>query len=246
MSGHSKWSTIKRKKGAQDAKRGALFSKLARQIEIAARHGSDPETNFRLKLAIQKARAANMPNTNIEKAIKKGSGEDKSVSQLEEVSYEGIGPGNIAVIVHALTDNKNRTVSELRHIFTKQGGNFGTSVDWQFEQRGILQITKDKDTEEQELAILDSGASDFSDEGDVYEVYTSSKQLDSVRQKLEDSGVKVKSSELGLVAKNKVEVSDASTAKQALNFLDMLEEHDDVVEVYSNLDVSDEILNELR
>jgi len=246
MSGHSKWSTIKRKKGALDAKRSALFGKLARLIEVTARTGSDPSMNFTLKLAIQKAKAANMPNINIEKAIKKGSGAGKNDSQFEEITYEGLGPGNIAVIIQALTDNKNRTVAEIRNIFTKNGGNFGTSVSWQFEHRGVLQVEKSQKSEEQELAIIDSGALDFQDVGDIVEIHTNPKELDAIKTKLEEMGFKVTDISLDLVPKNKVVINDPVKAKKVLTFLDLIEEHDDVSNVYSNLDVPDEILNQLQ
>lgn len=246
MSGHSKWSTIKRKKGALDAKRSALFGKLARLIEVTARTGSDPSMNFTLKLAIQKAKAANMPNINIEKAIKKGSGLSKNDSQFEEIIYEGLGPGNIAVIIQALTDNKNRTVAEIRNIFTKNGGNFGTSVSWQFEHRGVLQVEKSEKSEEQELAIIDSGALDFQDVGDTLEIHTNPKELDIVKTKLEEIGFKVTDISLDLVPKNKIVINNPIKAKKVLTFLDLIEEHDDVSNVYSNLDVPDEILNQLQ
>ena len=246
MSGHSKWSTIKHKKGAKDAKRSALFGKLARLIEVTARNGADPDMNFTLKLAIQKAKTANMPNINIEKAIKKGSGSDKSDNQLEEITYEGIGPGNIAIVIQALTDNKNRTVAEIRTIFTKNGGNFGTSVSWQFEQRGVLQVEKSERSEEQELAIIDSGAINFEDIDNVIEVHTNPKELDMVKTKLEEVGLKIKSISLDLVPKNTVVINDPVKAKKVLTFLDLIEEHDDVSNVYSNLDVPDAILNQLE
>lgn len=246
MSGHSKWSTIKHKKGAKDAKRSALFGKLARLIEVTARNGADPDMNFTLKLAIQKAKTANMPNVNIKKAIKKGSGSSKDDSQLEEITYEGIGPSNIAVIIQALTDNKNRTVAEIRTIFTKNGGNFGTSVSWQFEQKGVLQIEKSEKAEEQELAIIDSGALDFEDAGDVIEVHTTPKELDVVKTRLESMGCRVKAMSLELMPKNKIFVDDPIKAKKVLTFLDLIEEQDDVSNVYSNLDVPDAVLNQLE
>jgi len=245
MSGHSKWSTIKRKKGAKDAKRGAVFSKLARLIEIAARSGADPEMNFHLKLAIMRAREANMPNSNVAKAIQKGSGADKSVAQIEESMYEGMALGNVAVMVEVLTDNKNRTVSEIRHLFSKNGGSFGTSVGWQFSNMGVLQVIKASDTEAQELMIIDSGAVNFDDEGDVLEVHTNPKELALVQLKIEQAGFKIKSTSLELVPKNKTIIKDKSLAKKILNFLDILENHDDVVNVYSTLDIPDEILSQL-
>ncbi|MFH0912413.1 MAG: YebC/PmpR family DNA-binding transcriptional regulator [Patescibacteria group bacterium] len=247
MSGHSKWATIKRKKGALDAKRGALFTKLVKIIEVAARGGADPTMNFKLKLAVQKAKSANVPSTTIDKAIKKGSGQDKEASKLEEVTYEGLAPGNVAVVIQALTDNKNRTVADLRSFFTKAGGSFGQPVSWQFNHRGILQVEKvPGKTDDLELAIIDAGAQDFSDAGDAIEVYTEPKLLDQVKNQLESAGFKVTSSALGLVPKNKTVIADPSMARRVLNLLDALDDYDDVTEVASTLDVPDEVLNKLE
>jgi YebC/PmpR family DNA-binding regulatory protein len=245
MSGHSKWSTIKRKKGALDVKKSAVFSKLARLIQVAARSGSDPEMNFHLKLAIQKAREVNMPNINIEKAVAKGSGTGKDAVVIEEVTYEGLAPGNVGLMVEALTDNKNRTVSELRNIFNKSGGTFGTPTAWQFESKGVLQLVKGADNEADELAIIDAGALDLEDADDVFIVYTAPKELDSVKSKLESSGRQVKAAGLELVPKTKMVVADAQMAKRILNFLDVVEDQEDVVNVYSTLEVPDEILSQL-
>ena len=262
MSGHSKWATIKRKKGALDAKRGALFTKIVKIIEVAARGGADPTMNFKLKLAIQKAKSANVPSSTIDKAIKKGSGQDKEASKLEEVTYEGLAPGNVGVVIQALTDNKNRTVADLRSLFTKAGGNFGQPVSWQFDHRGILQVEKAKggsdasprstgaaigvSDEKLELAIIDAGAQDFSDAGDTVEVYTEPKLLDKVKTQLESAGFKVTSSALGLVPKSKTVIADPNLAKRVLTFLDALDDYDDVTEVASTLDVPDEILSKLE
>jgi len=247
MSGHSKWSTIKHKKGVADARRGALFTKLVKIIEVAARGGADPSMNFKLKLAVQKARGANLPLATIEKAIKKGSGQDKEASRLEEITYEGLAPGNVGVIVETLTDNKNRTVSDVRNMFNKVGGNFGTSVAWQFVIRGVLYINKPSNgTEGLELAIIDSGASDFADSGDTIEVYTDPKLLDKVKTQLESAGYKIEDSEIGLVAKTKTIISDPVMAKRVLNLLDNLEDHDDVSAVYSSLDIPDEVMTKLE
>ncbi|HAR54849.1 TPA: YebC/PmpR family DNA-binding transcriptional regulator, partial [Patescibacteria group bacterium] len=237
MSGHSKWATIKRKKGALDQRRGALFTKLVKIIEVAARGGADPAMNFKLKLAVQKAKSANVPLSTIDKAIKKGSGQDKEASRLEEVTYEGLAPGNVAVIVQALTDNKNRTVSDLRNIFNKSGATFGTQVGWQFENRGVLEVSKSGNIEDLELATIDAGALDFSDAGDVLEVYTEPKLLDQVKNKLEANGFKVTSSALSLVPKSKTVITDPNMARRVLNFLDAIDEYDDVTEVASTLDV---------
>lgn len=247
MSGHSKWATIKRKKGALDAKRGALFTKMVKIIEVAARGGADPTMNFKLKLAVQKAKSANVPSATIDKAIKKGSGQDKEASKLEEVTYEGLAPGNVGVVIQALTDNKNRTVADLRSLFTKVGGSFGQPVNWQFDHRGILQVEKMPGRgDELELAIIDAGAQDFSDAEDVMEVYTEPKLLDQVKSNLESAGFKVTSSALGLVPRNKIVVTDPVLAKRILNLLDALDDYDDVTEVASTLDVPDEILAKLN
>ena len=246
MSGHSKWATIKRKKGALDQRRGALFTKLVKIIEVAARGGADPAMNFKLKLAVQKAKSANVPLATIEKSIKKGSGQDKEASRLEEVTYEGLAPGNVAVIVQALTDNKNRTVSDLRNIFNKSGATFGTQVGWQFENRGVLEVSKSGNIEDLELATIDAGALDFSDAGDVLEVYTEPKLLDQVKNKLEANGFKVTSSALSLVPKSKTVITDPNMARRVLNFLDAIDEYDDVTEVASTLDVPDEVMSKLE
>ena len=246
MSGHSKWATIKRKKGALDQKRGALFTKLVKIVEVAARGGADPSMNFKLKLAVQKAKSANVPLSTIDKAIKKGSGQDKEASRLEEVTYEGLAPGNVAVIVQALTDNKNRTVSDLRNIFNKSGATFGTQVGWQFENRGVLEVSKSGNIEDLELATIDAGALDFSDAGDVLEVYTEPKLLDQVKNKLEANGFKVTSSALSLVPKSKTVITDPNMARRVLNFLDAIDEYDDVTEVASTLDVPDEVMSKLE
>ena len=245
MSGHSKWSTIKRKKGAADVKRSALFTKLAKAIEVAARAGGDPDMNFRLKLAIQKARSANMPISSTDKAIKKGTGEDKDAARIEEVTYEGLGPGNVAVVVEAMTDNKNRTVSELRNIFNKAGATFGTQVAWHFDARGILRVDKGTDSEALELAAIEAGALDIDDVGDSLEIATLPKELDKIKTVLESAGYRVIEAELGLVPKQETTITDPVLAKRALDFLDALDNHDDVAHIYSTLDVPDEVLNKL-
>lgn len=247
MSGHSKWANIKYRKGAQDAKRGALFTKLAKQIEVAARQGGDPEMNYKLKLTILKARAANVPNINIEKAIKKGTGEDRSGATTEEIIYEGIGPGKVGIIVQVLTDNRNRTVAELRRLFSRFGGNLGASgsVVWQFENRGVIQIPK-KDSEESLIEkFIEAGAEDFSDEGEFFEVYTAPQNLSSVRNKLAETGVEIKNAELSFTPKNTVKVSDQPQAQKLLNLLSALEEHDDVGNVYSNFEVENSLLEQI-
>lgn len=242
MSGHSKWSSIKRQKGANDQKRGALFTKLSREIIIAARQGGgDPAMNFKLRLAVQRAKASNMPNDNIERAISKatGSGAD---DHLEETTYEGYGPGGTAILVAVLTDNKNRTVAEVRHRFTRAGGNLGEngSVAWQFEPRGVISIpagTKDRD--EIALIAIDAGAADVNVDGDLVEVQTEPADLEPVRKTLEASGYEIENADFAMVPKTPIEL-DEKTAHQAMRLIDALEELDDVQRVYSNADISDD------
>lgn len=245
MSGHSKWSTIKRKKGALDAKRGAEFTKLARLIEVAAKAGADPSMNFRLKLAVQKAKASNMPAANIDKAIRKGAGLDKDKSSIEEITYEGLGPGGVAIIVQALTDNKNRTVSDLRNIFTKAGGSLGNSgsVAWQFANRGVLTVSKgDPDLE---LKAIEAGAEDIQDQGDVWEIYTKPTELNQVKQALTTAGVAVQEDKLALVPTTLVKITDSGLAQKVIQLMETLEDNEDVAEVFSNFDIDDNILQTL-
>jgi YebC/PmpR family DNA-binding regulatory protein len=245
MSGHSKWSTIKRKKGALDAKKGAEFTKLARLIEVAAKTGGDPNMNFRLKLAVQKARSANMPMANIDKAIRKGAGLDKDKSTIEEIMYEGLGPANVAVMIHSLTDNKNRTVSDLRNLFAKAGGSLGNSgaVAWQFVNKGILVVPKgDPDLE---LKAIEAGADDIQDQGDVWEIYTQPTQLNQVKQALITAGVNITEDKLALVPTTLVKITDVSTAQKVIQFMEALEDSEDVSEVFSNFDIDENILAQL-
>lgn len=245
MSGHSKWSTIKHKKAATDAKKGATFTKIARLIEVAAKSGPDPEMNFRLKLAVQKAREANMPAVNVEKAIRKGAGLDADKSQIEEITYEGVGPGNVAFVIETLTDNKNRTVSELRNIFTKAGGSLGNSgsVAWQFSNRGIL-IAKKKNSDD-ELAIIDAGASDLNDLGDAWEIYTEPKDLNAVKTALSGSGFVIEDAKLAMVPNSTVTITDINLAKKVMTLIDTIEDNEDVDQVFTNFDVEDDIANQL-
>jgi len=247
MSGHSKWANIKYRKGAQDAKKGALFTKLTKQIEVAARRGADQETNYTLKLAILKARAANMPTDKIEKAIKKGTGEEKSEAPVEEIIYEGVGPGKAAIIIQALTDNRNRTVAELRHLFSRFGGNLaaGGSVSWQFKNQGVIKIAKTDSEENLIEKIIEAGAEDFSDKGTFLEVYTAPQDLTAVRSKLIKAGVDLKSAELAFVPKNTIKISDKTQAQKFLNLLSALEEHSDVGNIYSNFEIEKSLLNQL-
>lgn len=248
MSGHSKWANIKHRKGAQDAKRSVIFSKLARAIEIAAKGGADPDHNLRLKLAVEKARAANMPSNNVEKAIRKGAGLDKEKSQLVETVYEGFGPGNTAVIVEAVTDNRNRTSAEMRHLFSQYGGSLASagSVMWQFISKGKLSLVKDKSREE-ELTFLaiDLGVLDVQDEGETISLYTDPKNLMAVKHKLESAGFKIKEASIVLVANSIVSVENPDEARKLLKLMEALDEHPDVKEVFSNFDIPDNLLENL-
>lgn len=248
MSGHSKWSTIKHKKGVQDARRGQLFTKLAREVIIAAREGGpDPDMNFRLRLAVQTAKAANMPGENIERAIKKGAGLDGGGEDLQEVLYEGYGPGGAAILVQALTDNRNRTVSDVRSRFTRAGGNLAETgaVSWAFESKGVIRVNvTEGDPEEVALEAVDSGAQDFEiDESDI-EFTVDFTGFDALRSALEEKeGVNVESAEMAMVPNNTIPL-DVAQARQTLRLLDTLEELDDVQKVFCNVDFSDEVLAE--
>jgi YebC/PmpR family DNA-binding regulatory protein len=247
MSGHSKWSQIKRQKGVADARRGQMFTKLAREIIIAAKQGgANPDANFRLRLAVQKARDSNMPSDNIERAIKKGSG-GQDASSLVEITFEGYGPKGAAVLVEALTDNRNRTLSEVRNAFSRHGGNLGESgcVAWLFESRGVITVDIDeKDGEELALMAIDAGADDVN-EGDGYlEVYTITQNLEKVRTIIEKES-NVISAEVSLVPKTTVMLDEKGTL-QALKLVDHLEELDDVQRVFTNFDFSEEMLEKLR
>lgn len=248
MSGHSKWATIKHKKAATDAKKGKEFTKAANMISIAARNGGDPDMNFALRLAIDKARAVNMPKSNIEKAIKRGTGEGGE-SRIEEIIYEGYGPKGVAVIVETATDNRNRTVSEVRSSFTKGGGNLGEngSVMYQFEERGQIKIDVSKQEiskEELEMVIIESGAEDFEGEELIF-VYTATKDLHAVKDSLEKSGVKIESAEIIYQPNSQIEITDVRDAEKIIKFIDNLEELDDVVGVHANFDIPDEIAEKL-
>ncbi|HEY4669213.1 MAG TPA: YebC/PmpR family DNA-binding transcriptional regulator [Tepidiformaceae bacterium] len=241
MSGHSKWAQIKRQKGANDVKRGALFTKLTREIILAARQGGgDPAANFKLRLAVQRAKAANMPNDNIERAIAKATGAGAEV-QLEEITYEGYGPGGTAILVAALTDNRNRTVAEVRHQFSRAGGNLGEagSVAWQFDPRGLITISlNSSDPDEIALQAIDAGAEDVLVEEDVIEVQTEPAGLEPVRKALEAGGIEIENADFTMVPKVTIEL-DEKTAHQALRLLEALEDLEDVQRVYSNADFSD-------
>src|SRR5437773_5515100 len=246
MSGHSKWSSIKHKKGAADAKRGKLFSKLTRAIIVAAKEGGpDPAGNLALQNAVEKAKAASMPKDNIDRAIAKGAGTDSDSASYETVVYEGYGPGGVAVIVETLTDNRNRTAGEVRHTFAKNDGNLGTSgaVAWLFERRGVVLVPADGvDEDELTLAAAEGGADDVSLDGSTYEVVSAPEALSAVREAVEAAGFTVDSAELTLVPKTTVEVADESAAKKILRLIDQLEESDDIQDVYANFDIPEQVL----
>src|SRR5438874_1699651 len=241
LSGHSKWSSIKHKKGAADAKRGQLFSKLSRAIIVAAKEGGgDPANNLSLQNAIEKARSYSMPKENIDRAIAKGSGADADASQFETIVYEGYGPSGVAVIVEALTDNRNRTASDVRHTFAKNDGNLGTTgaVAWLFERRGVVFVPADgADEDELTLAAAEGGADDVSLDGSSYQVLSAAEQLATVREAVEDAGFEIESAELTMLPKTTVAVEDENEAKKILRLIDQLEENDDVQEVYANFDI---------
>jgi YebC/PmpR family DNA-binding regulatory protein len=244
MSGHSKWSQIKRQKGAADARRGQLFTKLGREITVAARQGGpDPSANFRLRLAVQKARDNNMPADTIERAIKRGTGGTEGAA-LSEATYEGYGPGGAAILVEALTDNRNRTVSDVRATFARAGGSLGEAgcVAWIFESRGVVTIpVRDQEAEELALLAIDAGAEDVKVEDDTVEVYSKPTELENVRRSLEEAGVTVASAEVSMVPKSTVSLGERE-AEQTLKLLDRLEELDDVQRVHSNADFPDSVL----
>jgi YebC/PmpR family DNA-binding regulatory protein len=247
MSGHSKWATIKHKKGALDAKRGALFTKVIKELTVAARNGGgNPDSNPRLRTVLQKAKEANMPADNIDRAIKKGTGELPGVT-YEEVTYEGYGPGGIAILIDVLSDNKNRTTAEIRNILEKKGGNMSGagSVAWQFAKKGLIIVPKDAIGEEALMTVaLEAGASDFVVEGDNYEITTEPHDFENVKKAVENAKIVPASAEITKISSTSVKLSSAD-AKGTLTLLEALEEHEDVQNVYSNADISDEIVQEL-
>ena len=245
MSGHSKWSSIKRKKGATDAKRGQLFSKLARAIIVAAREGGpDPAANLALQNAIEKARAVSMPKDNIDRAIARGAGASADDAAYETVAYEGYGPAGIAVYVEAVTDNRNRTAADVRHIFSKADGSLGEagSVAWLFERRAVLLVDGGADEDELTLAAAEGGADDVEREGDSWRVTAAPEALGSVREALEAARLTIESADLTMVPKTTVELEDEAAAKKVLRLMDALEENDDVQDVYANFDIPDRVL----
>jgi YebC/PmpR family DNA-binding regulatory protein len=246
LSGHSKWSSIKHKKGAADAKRGKLFSKLTRAIIVAAREGGpDPSANLALQNAIEKARSYSMPKDNIDRAIAKGSGADSDTSTFETVVYEGYGPSGVAVIVETLTDNRNRTAGEVRHTFAKNDGNLGTSgaVLWLFERRGVVLVpVAGVDADELTLAAAEGGADDVTLDGSSYQVLAPPESLQTVRETIEAAGFTVENSELTMLPKTTVEVADEADAKKVLRLMDQLEDNDDVQDVFANFDIPEQVL----
>jgi YebC/PmpR family DNA-binding regulatory protein len=246
VSGHSKWSTIKHKKGAADARRGQLFTKLSRAIIVAAKEGgADPGANLALQNAIEKARSYSMPKDTIERAIARGSGADADASAFETVIYEGYGPAGVAVLVEALTDNRNRTASDVRHLFTKNEGNLGTTgaVAWLFERRGIVMVAADGvDEDELMLAAADGGAEDIERDGTSFQVSAAPEDVASVREAIESAGFAIESSGLSMVPKTTVAIEDEATAKKVVRLVEGLEESDDVQDVYANFDIPERVL----
>jgi len=243
MSGHSKWANIKHKKEKTDSQRGKIFTKIGREIAIAVREGgSDPEVNRKLKDVIAKAKANNMPNENIARSIKKAAGELGTVN-YEEIAYEGYGPGGVAIIVEVVTDNRNRSASEIRHIFDRAGGSLGASgcVAWMFDRKGVIVIEKQSDLDEDELMLmaLDAGAEDISDSGDVFEIMTDPADFSQVREKLEQQNLEFLSAEVQMIPQNTIKLDEEGTSK-VLNLIEKLEDHDDVQNVYHNLEIPEE------
>lgn len=250
MAGHSRWHNIKNKKAKVDAQRGKIFTKIIKEVTVAARlGGGDPEANPRLRMAIERAREVNMPSENIDRAIKRGTGELEGVS-YEEVQYEGYGPEGVAIIVETMTDNRNRTTAEIRHIFSKYGGNLGTTgcVSFLFEDKGVISVEKSTVSEEEifEKAI-ESGAEDvITEDVDYYEIRTSPDQLYSVKESLEKSGVKIAKAELTKIPTTTVQINNEESATKLMKLLDALEDNDDVQKVYANFDIPDTILEKIE
>lgn len=252
MSGHSKWSTIKHKKARSDEKKGKEFTKIAKDITIAVRTGNsgDPESNAKLKLAIQKGKAINMPNENITRAIKKGTG-DMEGDAYEEIIYEGYAPGGVAVLLEIATDNRNRTASEIRHLFAKNNGNLGETgcVGWMFKRVGLIVVNKEKislDEDDFMLAALEAGADDVKSEEDVYEIITAPELLMEVKEALEAEKLEVEMADLIMMSDTTTDINDEAMAVKVLKLIDLLEDHDDVQNVYSNANIPDELLDRLE
>ncbi|WP_018247769.1 YebC/PmpR family DNA-binding transcriptional regulator [Orenia marismortui] len=251
MAGHSKWANIKHKKAKEDKRRGKLFSKLVKKITVAARNGGgDPETNNDLALAIQKAKDANMPKDNIERAIKRGTGELEGV-EYEEFVYEGYAPAGVALYMEIMTDNRNRAASEVRHVLSKNGGNLGENgcVSWMFERKGQLiidRIEQEIDEDEIMMSALEAGAEDINIEEDSVEIITEAGALKEVRTAMEEAGYKFSSGDVAMIPENILDVTDPSEAKKVLKLIDALEDHDDVQEVYANFNIPDEVMEEIE
>jgi YebC/PmpR family DNA-binding regulatory protein len=244
MSGHSKWATIKHKKGAADQKRAKVFAKLIRQVEVAAREGGgDPDMNPTLRTMYQKARDSSVPLDTIERAIKRGTGELEGVS-YEQITYEGYAPNGVAVLIEVLTDNRNRTGSEVRSVFSKAGGSMAEpgAVSWQFERKGIVLVDRGADEEELMLAALDAGAEDIADDGEAWRVTSAPTDLHAVRSALDEAGFSVESADLTMQPTTTVPIDSAGAAKQVLNLIDALDDHDDVQAVHANFDIPDDVL----
>ena len=248
MSGHSKWSTIKRKKEKNDAQRGRIFTKLVKEITIAAREGGgNVNVNARLRTAVLTSRAENVPQANIDRAIARGTGELEGI-MYEELTYEGYGPGGVAVLIEAVTDNKNRTTPEIRHAFSKNGGNIGDTgcVAWMFDQKGLILVTKEGQDEDEIMMIaLDAGAEDIQDEGDTFDVFTSPSEFESVRSQLIENGIEPLRAQICRIPQSTVAI-EGQEAEQLLRLLEVLEEHDDVQNVYANFDMDDKVLEEMN
>jgi len=246
MSGHSKWATIKRKKGKLDAQRGKTFTKLIKEITVAARGGGDQEANPRLRTAVAIAKAANMPQDNIKRAIQKGTGELPGVT-YEEANYEGYGPGGVAVLVNVLTDNKNRTVADIRNIFVKHNGNLGEAgcVGWMFDTKGYITVELDKASEDELMEwAIDAGAEDFSSDGGIYEIYTTYSDLEKVRLALEGNNVEMTTAEITQIPQTTIKI-EGKHAEQMIRLFEALDDHDDVQKVYANFDIDEKLLEEL-
>jgi YebC/PmpR family DNA-binding regulatory protein len=253
MSGHSKWHSIKHKKAAEDKKKGKIFTKHAKLIAVAARKGADPDTNPALRTAIDNARAENMPFENIDRAIKKGSGESKDAAQIDEVMYEGYGPGGVALYIEALTDNRNRTIANLKMIFGKKGGNLGAagSVGYMFQRRGLVEVpieetSNQKTAEEIELAAIEAGAEDVKRTDGLIAIYTAPQDVMQAKKKLEAAGIKVEAARLTYLPTTEVPVNDPDTAKKLMELIEAIEEDDDVSAVYSNESISEEIMEKIN
>lgn len=249
MSGHSKWANIKHKKAKADAQKGKIFTKLGREIIVAARAGGgDPNNNFRLKIAIANAKAANMPNDTIQRAIQKGVGGGEGAN-YEELRYEGYGPGGVAIMLNAMTDNRNRTAGEMRHIFSKNGGNLGETgcVSWMFNEKGQLTILKESlklSEDELMLVALEAGAEDMEQEEESFIIYTNPAEMEAVRQALLDQGIEIEEAVVNMIPQNTMEISDPEQAKKLLRLMESLEEHDDTQGVYANFELADSLSEE--